>query len=200
MLLPTNSASGCRVGWEKKAGPATRCGLVPKLRFGNALTREAPASRAPFKGSLQNQARPLLQWREAGASLSNRVPKLELGNQRGARPSARFFLQPNRLQDADLVGRGRWPPGPSRDHPIPLPAPNASLSFCPWGRTYPEDGIPSGSASRHPPGPVSSRQGKPEPVVVVPVARVVPVAIRGAAVPGVVVPAPAPNDPVRALG
>ncbi len=46
--------------------------------------------------------------------------------------------------------------------------------------------------------PVTSMQGKPEPDAEVPEAQVVPVAIRGAAVPGVVVPAPAPNDPVRA--
>lgn len=41
--------------------------------------------------------------------------------------------------------------------------------------------------------------GKPEPVVVVPVVRSVPVAISRPAVPDVVVPAPAANNPVRAL-
>ena len=42
--------------------------------------------------------------------------------------------------------------------------------------------------------------GQTETQVVVPVLRLVPVAVRRAAVPGVVVPATAPDDPVRGLG
>ena len=46
---------------------------------------------------------------------------------------------------------------------------------------------------------MSWRQGKPEPQVVVAVARRVPVPVRRPCVPGVVVPAAAANHAVRAL-
>lgn len=47
---------------------------------------------------------------------------------------------------------------------------------------------------------VSWEQGKPEPEVVVAIARLVPVAVSGPAVPGRVVPATAADNPLRALG
>jgi hypothetical protein len=49
-------------------------------------------------------------------------------------------------------------------------------------------------------GLVSWEQDEPEPQVVVAVAGLVPVAVGGPAVPGGVVPAPAADDAVRALG
>ncbi len=47
---------------------------------------------------------------------------------------------------------------------------------------------------------VSWEQGKPEPKVGVAIARLVPVAVSGPAVPGGVVPGAAADHPVRALG
>ncbi len=49
-------------------------------------------------------------------------------------------------------------------------------------------------------GLVSWEQDKPEPKIVVAIVRLVPVAIGRPAVPGRVVPAPAADHPVRALG
>ncbi len=61
------------------------------------------------------------------------------------------------------------------------------------------NGIPSGSASRHPANSVSWGQDGPKANVVVGVVRPIVVAIGGSAVVGVVVPATAPIHAVRAL-
>jgi hypothetical protein len=62
------------------------------------------------------------------------------------------------------------------------------------------DRISSGSAGWHPLRPVSWKADKPESVVVVPVVRVVPVAVRRPAILGIVVPRAAPQNPDRASG
>ncbi len=64
---------------------------------------------------------------------------------------------------------------------------------------FPGNRILSGSAGRHPPGPVSWGHTSPEAYVVVGVVRVVVVAIGNPAVVGVVVPTAAPIHTVRAL-
>ncbi len=103
-------------------------------------------------------------------------------------PGVCFDMDINRMQDT--VPNLRWVIQPY------LPARHC-WSFLPCKSRV---GILSGSAGRHPPDLVSWEQDKPEPVVVVPVAGFVPVAIRATTVPGVVVPATAAEDPVRASG
>ncbi len=61
-------------------------------------------------------------------------------------------------------------------------------------------GFCPGQQVRYPPDMVSWGQNQPEPEVAVPVVRRVPVPVRRAAVPSVVVPTAAPFDTVRASG
>jgi hypothetical protein len=67
-------------------------------------------------------------------------------------------------------------------------------------RLKPETGFRPGQQAGIRYGPVSWEQDKPETQIVVAIVRLVPVAIGGPAVPGRVVPAPAADHPVRALG
>ncbi len=92
------------------------------------------------------------------------------------------------------VGAKAAPPGPSRSHPAPLPTPAVPSVFVPPVRERDSvrvSGPPSGG-----PGELGGAAG-PETVVVVPVVRVVVVAVRGAAVVRVVVPTAATIDAVR---
>jgi len=88
-------------------------------------------------------------------------------------------------------------PEPSPGYPAPATSTGTTVCFCPG---FAGTGFCPGQWAGIHHRPVSWKQDKPEPVVPVPVAGRVPVAIRRAAVPGVVVPTAAPKHAVRASG
>ena len=88
--------------------------------------------------------------------------------------------------------------GPPRAFAIATSTGRPGSSFATPKASRPGQGNGRSSPAWNPP----RRQGcgQTETQVVVPVIRLVPVTVRRAAVLGVVVPAPAPDDPVRGLG
>ena len=120
-----------------------------------------------------------------------RLPDIRLGGpeRTGVRPEASWVAAARRVRNGR---RNRWAETPRRLSPAGAGQEKRRV-FTHHDRPWTLTGAPGGPVGT--PAPAAERAGNAEPVVVVPVAGGVPVAVRGAEVPRFVVPGTAAQHP-----